>query len=78
MKSSVRNFSGTIGEFASVINVDYVTAAAIVKFLVKHGVAEKTGTQANKIGKGKPSNLYKFPLKMELDFEAKTKVKMAA
>ena len=48
----------TVKEFAELLGVDYLTASAFIKILVKNGVAKENGKMPSPGGKGKPSTIY--------------------
>ena len=63
-------FHGSVADFALQNHIDYAVAGGLIKYLVSVGVAKDAGTRPTATGKGKPSNLYEFPMKVELAFSA--------
>lgn len=53
----------TVKQLAARLNVEYPTAAALIKLMIAKGVAKEVGKQASvsTTGKGKPSTIYEVP-----------------
>ena len=59
----------TIKELSDLIQEDYLTTSALVKFLVKIGATKEVGKKPNPPGqRGKPSVIYEVPNLVELVF----------
>ncbi len=65
----------TIKEFASIQEIDYLTASALIKWFVHIGAAKEVGKKAQETGRGKPSVIYEIDNEISLclweDTEAK-------
>lgn len=60
----------SVTELAERLKVDYAHAQGLVKLLEKRGLATLFEKRPNKAGKGKPTNIYELPDKIELDLTA--------
>lgn len=60
----------TVNELADDLKLDYATAQGLVKFLVEKKLATKAGTRPTTTGKGKPSNVYELPERVEISLKA--------
>ena len=60
----------TVKELADELQLDYLTTQGLVKFLVEVGEAKKVGVRPTASGKGKPSNVYELPEKVEINLKA--------
>ena len=58
----------TAKEFGELIGADYLSATALLKYMVKHGIAQEAGKRAAEGGRGKPSSLFSVPDSAELVF----------
>lgn len=50
----------TIGDLATKLKVEYITAASIIKVMEAQGKAKKIGSKPTATGKGKPSSVYEL------------------
>lgn len=58
----------TIKEFSAIIGEDYLVATGITKWLVNNEVVKPVGKQPCETGRGKPSIIFEYPQKVDLDF----------
>lgn len=59
-------FKGTVKELAQKMGVDYQVAHGFVKLLVSRNMAELVEKRKQPSGRGKPSNVYEIPEKLEI------------
>lgn len=60
----------TVKELAAKLDVDYAHAAGLVKIMEKKGLTKVDHVRPNPAGRGKGSNVYELPDKIELNLVA--------
>ncbi len=62
-------FRGTIKQFATTQQIEYVIAAGLVRYLKDRGIAKKVGTEKTK-GAPKASDVYEIPCEIRISLSA--------
>ena len=60
----------TVKQEAAMLDVDYLMASNLIRFLEKRGDVKVVGKRPSLSGKGKPSKLYELPESVTIDFRA--------
>jgi hypothetical protein len=73
-------FQTTIGDLATKLNVEYPTAAALVKLVLAKGAGKEVGKRPTPTGKGKPATIYELPTTFLLSLDGRSidEVRVAA
>jgi hypothetical protein len=68
--NSLTHYKTSAKEFAELHKVDYATAQGFIKLLVAKGVAYEVSKRKVVGARGKPTNVYELPIKVELKLVA--------
>ncbi len=69
-KNGEKALKTTVKELAEKLGVEYPTAAAIIKLMMKQGVCKEVEKRASETGKGKPSSVYEVPAEFTIKLAA--------